>query len=237
MQTEPSEYQEQLVRGLAHRMNNILTLFHGYVGLLLDNKKLDAESRDGLAKMKRNARAATDLIDRTHALVRSSSGHTRDIDVLELVLALRPAFDALRGPDTQISIEIPYDLPHLRADGTRIKTALTELVRNALEATAEGGDVEISARVAPAPAGHDDDTTTWVAIEITDEGPGIPEECGRRIFQPFFTTKRMQNAAGLGLSIALAFAQQHGGTICYHRRAHRSVFELILPCLPAGPAE
>ena len=41
MQIEHSEFQDQLVRGLAHRMNNILTLFHGYLGLLLDNKKLD----------------------------------------------------------------------------------------------------------------------------------------------------------------------------------------------------
>ncbi len=231
MQIEPKEYQDQLVRGLAHRMNNILTLFHGYVGLLLDNKKLDARSRNGLAEIKRSARAATELIDRTHALVRSSPRASRAIDVLALVLALRPSFDAMRGSDTQIVVEIPYDLPHVHADATRIKTALTELVRNALEATVAGGDVEISGRIAPPPTGGDE-AMTWVAIAVADDGPGIPEKHRDRIFQPFFSTKRAQNAAGLGLAIALAFAQQHGGTICFHRRAHRSVFELLLPCQP-----
>ena len=53
MQIEHSEFQDQLVRGLAHRMNNILTLFHGYVGLLLDNKNLDRGTVDGLGRMAR----------------------------------------------------------------------------------------------------------------------------------------------------------------------------------------
>ena len=56
MQIEHSEFQDQLVRGLAHRMNNILTLFHGYLGLLMDNQKLDKETRDGLSKIKDGAR-------------------------------------------------------------------------------------------------------------------------------------------------------------------------------------
>ena len=74
MQIEYSEFQDELVRGLAHRMNNILTLFQGYLGLLLDNEKLDKPTLEGLAKIQAGARAASDLMDRTHALVRLS-GH------------------------------------------------------------------------------------------------------------------------------------------------------------------
>src|SRR6478752_4020024 len=62
MQIEHSEFQDQLVRGLAHRMNNILTLFHGYLGLLMDNQKLDKETREGLAKIKEGARAASEIV-------------------------------------------------------------------------------------------------------------------------------------------------------------------------------
>src|SRR5438874_1259487 len=79
MQIEHSEFQDQLVRGLAHRMNNILTLFHGYLGLLLDNKKLDKPTLDGLAKIQNGARAASDLMDRTHSLVRPSSAVWREL--------------------------------------------------------------------------------------------------------------------------------------------------------------
>ena len=51
MQLVFSEFQDQLVRGLAHRMNNILSLFHGYLGLLMDDKKLNPVMKDGLSRI------------------------------------------------------------------------------------------------------------------------------------------------------------------------------------------
>ena len=56
------------------RMNNILTLFHGYLGLLLDNKRLDKGTLEGLTKIKEGARAASELMDRTHSLVSPADG-------------------------------------------------------------------------------------------------------------------------------------------------------------------
>ena len=73
MQIILSDFQDQLVKGLSHRMNNILTLFHGYLGLLLDNEKLDPVTHEGLAKIKDGARIATELMDRTNALVRPTN--------------------------------------------------------------------------------------------------------------------------------------------------------------------
>ena len=69
MQIEHSEFQDQLVRGLAHRMNNILTLFHGYLGLLMDNQKLDKETprRPGENQGRRARRVRA---DGSHALAR-----------------------------------------------------------------------------------------------------------------------------------------------------------------------
>ena len=81
MQIEHSEFQDQLVRGLAHRMNNILTLFHGYLGLLLDNKQLDPATVEGLNRIKEGAKAASELMDRTHSLVRPSAVVWREINL------------------------------------------------------------------------------------------------------------------------------------------------------------
>src|SRR5687767_13070788 len=85
MRLSIEQFQEQLIRGLTHRMNNILSLFHGYLGLLMDDRKLDAVTREGLAKIKEGARAATELMERTNALVRPASTTWREINLADLL--------------------------------------------------------------------------------------------------------------------------------------------------------
>ena len=140
MQIDHSEFQDQLVRGLAHRMNNILTLFHGYLGLLLDNKKLDKSTLEGLARIKEGARGGlSELMDRTHSLVRPPTVVWREVKLGDFVRMLKPTFDAIRGPKTELTIVCQDDLPVIWADAARIKTAILEIVRNAMEATDPGG--------------------------------------------------------------------------------------------------
>src|SRR6185369_8715821 len=107
MQFDHSEFQDQLVRGLTHRMNNILTLFHGYLGLLMDNQKLDKETREGLAKIKKGARAASELMDRTHSLVRPPAVVWREVKLHDFIRMLKPSFDTMRSASTQLIIDAP----------------------------------------------------------------------------------------------------------------------------------
>src|SRR5438093_10738722 len=90
MQIEHSEFQDQLVRGLSHRMNNILTLFHGYLGLLMDDRNLDPITRAGLNKIRDGARAATDLMERTHAISRPASSVRREVNLADFFHQLAP---------------------------------------------------------------------------------------------------------------------------------------------------
>ena len=230
MQIEHSEFQDQLVRGLAHRMNNILTLFHGYLGLLLDNKKLDRETRDGLAKIKDGARAASELMDRTHSLVRPSTVVWREIHLHDFLHLLRPSFEALCGPGTKVILDCPDQLPAIWGDGTRVRSAIFEVVRNAIEATADGGNVRIAVSAATKPPGTPArQAIQWVSIAVTDEGPGIPEDIRERIFQPFFSTKKKQNATGLGLTVATGFVQQMGGVLRFESHPGKTTFQMLLP--------
>ena len=221
-----SEFQDQLVRGLAHRMNNILTLFHGYLGLLLENQSLDKATHDGLAKIKQGASQAAELMDRTQSLVRPSSSVWRTIDLAEYLRFLRPAFEGFRGPRTQIEYDIAEDVPKVQGDSARLKCALSELVKNACEATfANGGDVKISLRC-ESPTGT---RQRWVVFSVTDAGPGIPEELQEKIFLPFFSTKKKQNAAGLGLTLTASFVQQHKGALRIESEPGQTIAELRLP--------
>ena len=230
MQIEHSEFQDQLVGGLAHRMNNILTLFHGYLGLLLDNKKLDKTTLDGLARIKEGAKAASELMDRTNSLVRPPSVIWREVNLGDFVRMLRPAFDAIRSPRTEMVIECPDELPAIWVDAARIKTAVLEIVRNALEATANGGLVKIILSASSnAPGNHATQPVQWVSLTVTDNGKGIPESAAEKIFQPFYTTKKKQSAAGLGLTVALGFVQQAGGVLRYESIPGHTAFHMTLP--------
>lgn len=236
--TEPQD-PDLLVRGLAHRMNNILTVFHGYVGMMLENEKLDAGTRDGLARIKAGARAATELIDRAHSLVRQPTVVWRDIDLAEFVLKLRPAFEALcPRKTTALEIRVPENLPLVQSDAGRLKTALIELVRNAFEstsATPSKGKVSLTLAVIPAAdvngSASSHEASQWVSLAVEDDGPGIAPEIASKVFQPFFSTKRKSDATGLGLNVASGLIQQCGGTIRHESRPGATRFELLLPAV------
>jgi len=226
MQIAHNDFQDQLVRGLAHRMNNILSLFHGYLSLVVENEKLDPATLDGLAKIKLGASQASELMDRAQALVRPTASVLREIDLGQYLHMLRPGFEEFRGPRTEIEMETPEDLPSVHGDAARIRTAVVELVKNGCEATfASGGTVRIEARAEATPNSR----TKWLVVSVTDDGPGIPAEIQERVFTPFFSTKKKQNAAGLGLTVAQNYAQQHQGSVKLESEPGRTVAELRLP--------
>ncbi len=239
MHAEPqTDFQELLVRGLAHRMNNILSVFHGYVGLMLDNEGLDPATRDGLTRIKAGARAATELMDRTHSLVRQPTVVWREIDLPQLVRMLRPAIDAFCKPRVTLEFVAPDEMPLVWADSGRLRTAILELVRNACEATAPaGGTVQVvlssDTPIDAAELSSALQPTRWVSLAVLDNGPGIAPEIAHKVFQPFFSTKRKHDANGLGLNVAQGLIQQCGGILRHESRRGATKFEILLPARAA----
>jgi two-component system, cell cycle sensor histidine kinase and response regulator CckA len=235
MHIEQSDFHDQLVRGLTHKMNNILSLFHGYLGLLMDDKKLDPGTIAGLGRIKDGARAASELMDRTKALARPSSIVWREVNIGDLLNSMRSPFEEIAGPAVNVRIEVPEGLPVVWADIARLKMAITEIFRNACEASVDGGLVKIEARAecqlsrVPSSSGKASQPITWVSINVTDYGTGIPVELAEKIFQPFFTTRQKQNSTGLGLTVAMGLIQQFGGTIRFQSKQGLTTFRLLLP--------
>ncbi len=100
---------------------------------------------------------------------------------------------------------------------------LTNLLENGAHAAGKGGWVEMSANLDVNGAGE------RVVIELTDSGPGVPEELRERIFEPFFTTKAAGKGTGLGLSTARDIVLRHGGALDVRQTSGGSVFHLELP--------
>ena len=234
MQLVFTEFQDQLVRGLSHRMNNILSLFHGYLGLLMDERKLNPVMKEGLERIRDGARDATDLMERINAIGRPASNSARKVDPADFFRQIAPTLDRMRTPSFQIEIECPEGLPSMSVDTSRMKLAITELIRNSTEAGARQVIIRVNAdkgseqpELFPGSSATQDGAR--LKIEISDDGPGIRDSDAVRIYEPFFSTKRNMQATGLGLAVALGCAQQFGGTLQHRSGKAGTTFEIALP--------
>lgn len=177
--------------GIAHDINNQLTLIVNYLSLA------DAAG----------VRAA---VERCSALTASLMAYSRGEDVtlsaVNPALFLRRFAAQLRLPDgIDLILNIPAALPAIAANSLALTRALTNLVSNACAAMKGHGEGNGTLRIDAMPG----------AIEIGDSGPGIPAEHAQRIFDPFFTTKGA-HGTGLGLSIVRELMRQQGGSVTVH---------------------
>ena len=127
----------------------------------------------------------------------------------------------LKKGDVRIVKDLDRDLPQIHAYGSELNQVWTNLIDNAIDAI--DGDGTIAIRTARSGDGA-------VLVQITDDGPGIPEEVQSRIFEPFFTTKDVGEGTGLGLDVAWRIVvQRHHGDIRLDSRPGETRFTVRLP--------
>lgn len=233
-----SEFQDQLMRGLTHRMNNILSVFHGYLGLLMDDQKLNPVMKEGLSRVRDGARGASDLMERISTVTRPSSCLPREMDPGDLFRQLAPTLERLQTPDVSLTVECPAGLPAITVDLSRMKLAIVELVRNACDAAKSKAIIRVSAGKGPEqpelfPAGGVACDDEHLKIEVIDDGPGIRSSDAMRIYEPFFSTKKKNHTAGLGLTVAVACVQEFGGKLQHQSSGDGTTFEILLPARAA----
>jgi len=121
---------------------------------------------------------------------------------------------------------LPGDSLTLQADRQQLQQVLINLIQNAAEASESGGVVTLSARAGGARRTRNAEPV--ILVEVADSGRGLDPEVGRRIFDPFFSTK--EGGTGLGLPMAARIVEMHGGLLQYASQVGRgSTFTLVLP--------
>ena len=223
----PLSYINNAVSILQSSMDELLDLAHTTAGRDATEMEADrmATLRQRNAKMFRSAGVGVHRIGETVELMRkyAREGYTRDLRPHDLFAAVEDVL-AVIAPALDDEVHIATGF---RGDGNaecvpdEINQALTNLLENAIQATAEqGGSVRIQ--------GFQEGSE--VVIEIQDDGPGIPPEIRDRIFTPFFTTKDPGRGMGLGLTIARRVVRNLGGTLSVHSvPAERTTFTLRVP--------
>jgi two-component system cell cycle sensor histidine kinase/response regulator CckA len=229
-----------LAGGIAHDLNNILTVISGNIGLA----QIDAPSDAGsllsfLSKAGQAAQHAAHLSSQLLTFSKGGAPIKRASSISEL-LAQAAEF-SLYGSNLRADIDLAADLWKAEVDPGQIEQVINALVINAREAMPHGGTVRISARNvkleddpgAPLPAGR------YLKITVSDRGSGVPEDLAAKIFDPYFTTKPM--GSGLGLAISYSIVKKHGGMLhLENSSAEGSTFAFYLPAsksrsVPADP--
>ena len=224
LQAEKMAALGQTISGVAHELNNPLATILSWAERLSE-QPLDETSRRGvdviLAESERAARIVRNLL--TFARKRQSTRAMIDVNhVVRETLALRAYEQRLTNID--VVTALAEGLPQVFADAHQIQQVLLNLVINAEQAmVSANGRGSLTVRT-----WHDADQDA-VVLEVTDDGPGISADMRGKIFDPFFTTKEVGQGTGLGLTVAYAIVQEHGGQIRVEPRSEGASFLVDLP--------
>jgi PAS domain S-box-containing protein len=208
LQAEKLAALGQTISGVAHELNNPLATILTWAERL-SRRELDDVTRRGvetiLGESERAARIVRNLL--TFARKRQSTRALVDVNhVVRQTLSLR-AYEQ-RMTNITIVEALASGLPRVFADAHQLQQVLLNLIINAEQAAlAESGRGTLVVRT------WHDASSESVVLEVNDDGPGIPEDVQTKIFDPFFTTKEVGQGTGLGLTVAYAIIQEHGGRI------------------------
>ena len=230
VQSEKLSAVGQLVAGVAHELNNPLTVVLGYSGLLVERTK-EEDTRRKLQTVLQEAQRSQKIVQNLLAFARRQPPARSEADLNDAVartVALR-AYQ-LRSEKIRLDTDLQPDLPRTWADFQQLQQVILNLVVNAEQAIQESGrGSRIVVRTRAAQGS--------IRIDVEDDGPGIPESARTRLFEPFFTTKDVGKGTGLGLSICWGIVSEHGGKIEVDSAAGKfSRFTIVLP-IHAKPAQ
>lgn len=234
---EAVEARARLIRGITHDLKNPLNAIVGYTELLEQGIKgpLSAEQIQSVNRIRRSAESLLSLIRDILDMSRAESGQltvtpqpTRISALVEDVAEEHAASAAASGH--RLVVKPSSDLPEVSTDPRRVRQVLGNLLSNAIKYTPAGGDISLLASLKSRDGAIDDQK--WVAIQVVDNGPGIPQDRVGNIFEEFtrLDVDRDKPGAGLGLAIALRIARLLGGDLTVNRaKVQGSVFTLWLP--------
>lgn len=225
----------QLAGGVAHDFNNLLTAISGHCDLLLLRHDQGDQDYGDLVQIHQNANRAASLVGQLLAFSRKQNLQPEIVDLRDTLSDLTHLLNRLVGEKVTLTLNHDPNLSPIKADKRQLEQVLMNLVVNARDAMPDGGTIqvvtenlvlekEIERDRAFVPAGE------YVVVKVIDEGQGIPPEIMSKIFVPFYTTKRLGEGTGLGLSTAYGIVKQTGGYIFADSEVGRGTqFSLLFP--------
>jgi signal transduction histidine kinase len=234
-QSQKMEAVGQLTGGVAHDLNNILTVITGTIEILAEAVAGQPELV-AIAKMIEEAAArGGDLTQRLLAFARKQPLQPCEVDVNALVMEAAKLLRPTLGERIESHMKLAGDAWPALIDPGQLTNAILNLSLNARDAMAEGGALIIETSNVVLDEGYvrmnsDVAAGDYVMVAVTDTGHGIPAAILNKVFEPFFTTKDVDKGTGLGLSMVYGFVKQSNGHIkIYSEEGHGTTIRIYLP--------
>jgi two-component system phosphate regulon sensor histidine kinase PhoR len=207
------QIRRDFVANVSHELRTPLSILRGYIETLLDNPKT---SREELARilqiMERHSKRLGLLVDDLLSLAQLESS-SANLEIGEVQLSelfesvLRDWKERLAGKHLRLIVDLPPDMPPIRADETRLQEILYNLLENAVKYSREKGEIRLQA----------ERRGCEIVISVSDDGIGISKDDLPRIFERFYRADKARGrelgGTGLGLAIVKHIAQLHSGRV------------------------
>lgn len=196
----------QLAAGVAHEINNPLAIILGFSDMLLD--KMDENSKEYtiIKTIERQGNNCKKIVENLMTFARAPEKDVYDTDInrgVETVLEV--VKNTLLTKKVKFDVDLAEGLPRVRGDAAQLQQVFLNLINNAVLAMPQGGQLTVTTRL--------NANKDRVQIRFADTGEGIEKEHLPKIYDPFFTTRKVGEGTGLGLSVSYAIITKFGGTI------------------------
>jgi PAS domain S-box-containing protein len=232
-----------LAGGIAHEFNNLIQAIQGYTMFAMDGLDRADQRHEDLTQVLVASKRAADLTKQLLGFSRRQVLKLESIPPNPLMKDLVKLIRPLIGENITIELALDPDTENILADAGHIQQLIMNLCINARDAMPSGGILKLGTRSYEIFDGNCASSPNlaagrYVAISVSDDGCGIPDDLRNHIFEPFFTTKGIGKGTGLGLAMAYGIVQQHNGLINVESHLSKgTTFTVYLPAAEAAPTK
>ena len=209
----------KLAGGIAHEFNNPLDGIIRYTNLCLEHVKDDDIVREYLLEMKQGLKRMTNIVKSLLACARSSNFSGQKVNLQHLLdQVIKELHPNILQKNIRIVKELGKDIPEIYDLG--VDRILSNLIRNAIDAVDTEGIISIRVNF----------LYPNLEIQVEDNGVGIAKEDFEKIFEPFYSTKRIEQGCGLGLTIVSEIVKSYNGKITIESSTSKgTIFTITIP--------
>ncbi|MBN1823888.1 MAG: PAS domain S-box protein [Endomicrobiales bacterium] len=224
-----------LASGVAHEINNPLTIILGFTQVLIHQAEKDSMQHKQLRDIETATLRCKKIISQLLLFSQQDSVNLVKIDLNQIVdNSLDLAGFQIQSAGIKVIKDLKSGIPSVLGNVQQLEQALINILSNARDAVSSGGTITITTdykkqaeqtQEMPAGAGY-------VELKISDTGEGIPQEMIGKVFDPFFTTKTVGKGTGLGLSVCKGIIDQHNGMIFISSEVNKgTTVKILLPAV------
>ncbi|OPX20420.1 MAG: hypothetical protein BZ151_04245 [Desulfobacca sp. 4484_104] len=196
----------QLAAGVAHEINNPLAIILGFTDMLLEKAEADSQELRILKTIERQGNNCKKIVENLMTFARTPEKVQYHTDInRNVAMVMEVVQNTLLTKKVKYHLQLAEGLPLVRGDAAQLQQVFLNLVTNAVNAMPQGGDLTITTGL--------NATGDRVRIIFADTGEGIKQENLHKIYDPFFTTRKVGEGTGLGLSVSYAIVTKFDGTI------------------------